>query len=293
MLSDNEWQLLLRRIRQGRCTPFLGAGACSGSLPLAADIARQWSVRYSYPLESSSDLARVAQFLAVEFDPMFPKEELVREFIDGAPHPDYHAAYEPHTVLASLPLPLYLTTNYDDFMHDALVHHGRMPGRAVCRWNSKLRDQDSVLDSSAPTVERPVVYHLHGWRGQVESMVLTEDDYLNFLVAVAQDGDLLHATIKEALSGKSLLFIGYSLGDWSFRVLFQGLIGMMESSLRRLSVTVQLLPVGAGVPVSLRDSAEEYLTKYFNRMDMHVYWGTADSFTRELAERWRGSGANG
>jgi hypothetical protein len=287
MLSDRDWQLLLRRICGDECAPFLGAGACHGALPLGAEIAREWSRKYGYPLDSSSDLTRVAQFLAVEYDAMFPKTEFVRQFIKGATNPDYDSPCEPHSVLASLPLSLYMTTNYDSFMYDALLHHGRPPTRALCRWNTELRKQECILDSMTPSVQRPVAYHFHGWWEKPESLVLTEDDYLNFLVAVSQDTDLVPAVVREAMSGKSLLFIGYGLNDWSFRVLFQGLIRTMESCLRRVSITVQLAPVGPDAPAPLRARVEAYLTNYFRRMDMHVYWGTACEFAGELSERWQ------
>ena len=75
-LQDRDWTLLLRRIKDGKCTPFLGAGACAGILPLGGDIARDWANEYEYPLADNGDLARVAQYLAVQYDPMFPKEEI-------------------------------------------------------------------------------------------------------------------------------------------------------------------------------------------------------------------------
>ena len=37
-LEDKDWDLLLRRIKAGKCTPFLGAGAAYGVLPLMAAI---------------------------------------------------------------------------------------------------------------------------------------------------------------------------------------------------------------------------------------------------------------
>ena len=39
-LEDKDWDPLLRRIKAGKCTPFLGAGAAYGVLPLGAEIAR-------------------------------------------------------------------------------------------------------------------------------------------------------------------------------------------------------------------------------------------------------------
>ena len=287
MLTEANWNVLVSRIAAHECTPFLGAGACAGVLPLGSEVAAQWSHDYDYPLDGSSDLARVAQYLAVEYDPMFPKEEFVRQFLSGVRLPDFDDPFEPHAFLAALPLRLYLTRIFDDLMFAAVKHRGRSPRRAVCCWNTRLRGMECPLDSSPPTVEEPVVFYLHGWQGVPESLVLTEDDYLNYLVAVSQDPQLLQPVIKEALSAQSLLFMGYSLGDWSFRVLLHGLVGTTESSLRRLSVTVQLPPIPPNAPTEVRSRVEQYLADYFGRMDMRVYWGDARSFARELSDRRR------
>jgi len=42
-LEEKDWQLLVRLIKKGKCTPFVGAGACTGTLPLARDIANNWA----------------------------------------------------------------------------------------------------------------------------------------------------------------------------------------------------------------------------------------------------------
>ena len=72
-LTDDDWETLLQRIHDKECTPFIGAGACTETLPLASELAREWAAKYDYPLADATNLARVAQFLAVEKDPMFPK----------------------------------------------------------------------------------------------------------------------------------------------------------------------------------------------------------------------------
>src|SRR5688500_17343747 len=115
-LDDRDWAILLRRIQDGKCTQSLGAGVNAGTLLLGSDIAHQWAKEYRYPLEDCSDLARVAQFLAVRMrDKMFPKEELAKSF-DGLSPPDFSRREDPRGLLADLPLPVYMTTNYDDFM---------------------------------------------------------------------------------------------------------------------------------------------------------------------------------
>ena len=285
-LEEKDWDTLLRRIKDGKCTPFLGAGACFGVLPLGSEIARKWAKEYDYPLCDINDLARVAQFLVVDRDDhMFPKEEIVRLFKDVAP-PDFNEPGEPHGILADLPLPVYITTNYDDFMVRALKSRNKDPKQELCRWNKYIKGQPSIFASEpgfTPTTANPVVFHFHGCKEVPESLVLTEDDYLDFLVNISRDQALLPPRIQKALTGASLLFIGYRLADWNFRVLFRGLISSMEGSLRRLSVAVQL-PPDASEPERLK--AQSYLTEYFKNTDVRVYWGTARDFSTELKERW-------
>jgi hypothetical protein len=130
---DSDWQLLLRRISTGACTPFLGAGACDGTLPLGSELATRWAREHGYPLEDASDLARVAQYVGVhQDDAMYPKELVSSELL-AASSPDFTVDTEPHAVLAALPLPIYMTTNYDDFMAEALRREGKQPRREICR----------------------------------------------------------------------------------------------------------------------------------------------------------------
>lgn len=134
-MRESDWKLLLTRADDGLCTPFLGAGAVAHALPLGADIAARWAKAHGYPLEDGHDLARVAQFVAVhQDDAMYPKELLGDELRTLA-LPDFTAPGEPHMILARMPLPVFITTNYDDSMYQALVAAGKDPRREVCRWN--------------------------------------------------------------------------------------------------------------------------------------------------------------
>jgi hypothetical protein len=290
-LEDSDWDVLLRRIRAGKCTPFLGAGADYGVLPLGSDIARDWAKKFGYPLEDDENLARVATYLAVKHDDaMYPKDLLLDNWFRNLKLPDYTNPHEPHATLASLPLPMFMTTNYDPFMTQALKAAGKKPHRELCKWNKSIKDSPSIFGKDStfePSSEEPVVFHLHGHDEIAESLVLTEDDYLDFLVSVSKDEDLLPHQIRRYLAGTSLLFVGYSLADWSFRVLFRGLVASVEQSLRRISLTVQLPPVSDDRE-SPNNEAEiqNYLSKYFGQIDIRVYWGTAQEFMIELRTRW-------
>src|SRR5215471_19225437 len=118
-LKEETWSILLKRISNQSCLPFLGAGASFPALPLGSTIATEWAREYKYPGDNPKNLVEVAQFLAIQYDPAYPKEKILERLAE-ANRPDFNAADEPHSLLAELPLPIYLTTNYDDFMVSAL-----------------------------------------------------------------------------------------------------------------------------------------------------------------------------
>lgn len=292
-LDDKEWDLLLRRIKDGKCTPFLGAGVCHPPLPLGSHIASEWAQKHHYPLEDSNDLVRVAQFLAVDRrDAMFPKEEILNWFKNIKP-PDFTNPDDPHRVLADLPLPIYITTNYDDFMIQALKSRNKDPKPELCRWNKRVKDQlkdkPSILKSGsvfAPTVANPVVFYLHGQTEVPESLVLTEDDYLDFLVNINKDPDLIPKKIQGVLGGTSLLFLGYGIKDWDFRVVFRSLVSYLEISTKRAHVSVQLAPGEGKISAEQKAKAQEYLDKYFGELNIRVYWGPCSEFAKDLRKKW-------
>jgi len=288
-IDELQWENLMARISSGNCTPFLGAGASTPTLKLGGQIAEAWAVKYKYPLEDRWDLARVAQFLAVKTDHVSVKDKIIREFFEGKQPPNFKEDYEPHGVLAGLPIPIFMTTNYDDFMIQALNEAGKSPMVEVCRWNKgvkeKLQDHPSVFtDGFEPKAENPVVFYLHGNTSLSNSLVLTEDDYLDFIINVSKSNDIIPPRIREAITDSSLLFIGYSLMDWNFRVLFRSLITTLDDRDRVVSFTVQ---VPKETKTSSLDQVQEYLKEYFENYKMDVYWGTAREFAKDLHDHWQ------
>ena len=58
---------------------------------------------------------------------------------------------------------------------------------------------------------------------------------------------------------------------------------MTQPSDRRLSVTVQLPPSQSP---ELQERATQYLSRYFDKKEIVVYWGSAQEFMAELRRRW-------
>ena len=232
-LEQKDWNRLLRRIQKGTCTPFLGAGSCYGVLPLGSELAAQLSKEWHYPIaKSCKDLIKVSQFLAITEDAATAREtiaELISKKIQAGGVPDFNDPNEPHAVLADLPIPIYITTNYDDFMFRALKARKKNPTLEVCRWKRGLQQDPkhypSVFDVDPgyePTPANPLVFHLHGYYKKDETLVASEDDYLDFIVNISENETLIPARIWKALRSSSILFLGYRIADWNFRVLFRG-----------------------------------------------------------------------
>src|SRR6266511_3429004 len=126
-VDEADWRRLVEQVASGDCTPFLGAGACHGTLPTGKELSRRWAALHQYPFDDQAVLPRVMQYVATEArDAVYIKQRVARTLAGLGP-PDFADPAEPHGLLARLPLPVYLTTNYDDFMTRALRSKGKNP----------------------------------------------------------------------------------------------------------------------------------------------------------------------
>ncbi len=313
-----QWDSLIPNIQDGKCTPILGPGLSESLLGSRRHIAQRWSETFRFPMapHERNDLPQVAQFLAVHHGSRFPRRTLtdylaseIRErygeyLPDGAKQASLdelistiinqrratQGATEPHDVLAKMPLPIFVTTEPSRRMGDALEAADKDPQLEICRWFPGLDLLPSVYDNEKeyrPSVERPLVYHLFGRIDEPDSVVLTEDDYFDFMIGVKLDEDLIPSVVRRALADTALLFLGFRMDEWDFRVLLRSIMNQ-EGSRRRHSYThvaVQIDPEESSIIDP--EGARRYLESYFQDADISIYWGSADDFVRELAERWQ------
>lgn len=60
----------------------------------------------------------------------------------------------PPAVLADLNLPIYITTNYDHFMEEALKSRGKQPISDFCGWNEDLVEYASENEINSKLYEK-------------------------------------------------------------------------------------------------------------------------------------------
>ncbi|HUM70249.1 MAG TPA: SIR2 family protein, partial [Chloroflexota bacterium] len=199
---------------------------------------------------------------------------------------------DPLRVLARLPLKIYLTTSYYNSVERELEAAGKYPKSRLCFWNGRppnLSKEHEPDPNYTPDVNNPVVYHLFGMEQYPQSLVLSEDDYLDFLWTLARDlpGDsgerIIPPYLQAELNNSSLLLLGFRLGDWDLRVLFRGLLssgpGLVQ---RRLPGTAIQIEVGSQPLVEDEEKAAAYLKEYFKQARLDVRYGDSDQFVTDL-----------
>jgi hypothetical protein len=118
--------------------------------------------------------------------------------------------------------------------------------------------------------------------GRQPTWVLTEDDFFDYLIRTTRF-NLMPGVVSDGLMTGSLLFLGFPLDDWKFRVLFRMIYAKGGSALMKdyNHVAVQVDP--GETTIANAKSARDYLQKYFGGAKIGIYWGSAADFLRELS----------
>jgi hypothetical protein len=228
---DDALDVIAGAVREQRCILFLGAGVHApppeGSAfqypeaqrppigsALSRDLAADCGLAERLPGEDPANLQRVSLFYEITRS----RRQLVDTVVSAVnvgkqPSPMLRA-------LAELGFPLVITTNYDQLFERALMLAGKQPRTAEYTPNL-----EPTTDYRDPSADSPVVFKIHGDIMRPETMVITDEDYIQFVLRMSNKDpyDPVPLTLKYFLTGWPTLFIGYSLLDYNLRVLFKTL----------------------------------------------------------------------
>jgi hypothetical protein len=326
--ADNQadfWDRLMERVDLDECVPFLGPRVNRGILPRPETVAMRLAEKNGYALKDSESLTRVAQFEALKDPKAFRamylsvlKRALLQasaslpldrktlasttlsDLVGQIGWDTLRARIEETRIydqLAALALPLYITSNADSFMAEALRNRKGIDPAQVRRigplWEKTTAGALEHSLHPAPSNDAPCVLHVNGFDGaddvaQLAHIALSEDDMLSAYVRLSRDQvQILPGNVVTQLSKSSWIFLGYNLDDWEFRVLLQGLLQPIAQSEpeKRLHVGVQFESAASAAGLNeaqVQKYLQDYLTRRFN---ITVYWGTPAQFVSQLYER--------
>lgn len=257
---------LAKKLREGNCLIFLGAGASledhldKGTAATNGDKPDPPAGGSNAPPPSLPDGKTLAHDLvemcglgepmtlsqaASHFEFFYGRDELnkeIRERVGNPAIPPSRSIRQLIDFLYSECLPevatVAVTTNYDRQFEEAYrSKFGREP-RVVVYRGATTPNQPGQLNVFTPPQDfddgpywRPKpgcsLYKLHGCITQPgdRGLVITDEDYINFLANAmggvpVEDKGVLN-DIKGRLEYSTILFLGYSLSDWNFQVLYK------------------------------------------------------------------------
>jgi hypothetical protein len=316
------WQQLRMPVMRGKVVPIIGPRLLEAAHGGTHDTAIRLAGASHYPLAKyeTDDLPRVTAYLSVKESRynvvQAYQEQLLDDLIEqhGGWLPEAEVKKrrlgkllglvgdrlreregDPYRILAELPASVYVTTNFDPLIERALKASDRDPQQLATRWRYKKAPvslSEEHIDEPGP--RNPLVYHVFGIFGPhcEDALVLTEDDYFDYLQATTV-AKLIPSSVVAALVDNSLLFLGFRLTDWHFRVLFRMMMNLpgRERLKNYCHVAVQLDPDMH----TMQDveGAKAYLTEYFGKeANIDIFWGSSEEFLvalrSELADSERG-----
>jgi hypothetical protein len=277
--EDDDLDTLIYAINQDNCILMLGpdtAVETVDGLPrlLTESLANQLAERLDpgtrKPL-NPSDLAQVSQYFAIEKGRQSLEAKVASFYSDKQ-----ELCSDLHRDLAALPFYFTITTTPDSMFIKALVENKKEP---VMNWYDFKGENPGMVQMG--TVEKPLVYYLFGAVPEPGSLMLTEKDLLDFLVALSSGKRPLPDNIRSELQdeNKSFLFLGFGFKHWYLRILLHVLQGGRKKNSR--SFALEKFPP--------ENTAELQRTVFFfKRSDykIHIFKEDFNGFAAQLRERF-------
>lgn len=246
---------------------------------------------------------RVARLLGEEFDGSGSAGERAERLAEGLSRwqgkRKLSAPEDSYGMLASLPFSIYVTSGADRLLERCIARQPwkdgtRRPRSLVLDWRGTGCADDPGAFARfnpwgqdptwSPSVGEPVVFHLFGVYEIAESLVLTRDAFLDYLLQWERvDGPAkLQKELKFQLVGSRALLLGFDLDSWEFRSLLRILAADSRFPATGPHVAAQAEPEEGDAD---SEAVIRYLQESLERIPITLYWGQAHHFLAELTAR--------
>lgn len=237
-MKDVLWDSLVSSLQSGKCVLVLGSdipvvprGSEAGAVTEIKSVRDAFCQRLAAQLEEEN--YKVGELVLFSVAQQFEDSSALStvNLKNIAAQFFRNPGYGPgplHEKLARFPFSLVLTTCHDDLFGGALRLQGKVPSRIWYHYRGEPRDNREVAGRPSPV--SPTVYQLFGAYDEPTSLVLTENDLLDFITHVISGNPGLPNSLKSLLRNNTFLFVGFGIRHWYIRVLLKLLIRTLELS---------------------------------------------------------------
>lgn len=215
MISISEFEKkYIQAIQQGNAAIFAGAGiGHDAGFVNWKELLRTIALSINLDVDRETDLVEVAQYYKNETGTRTGiNTQILNEFLrEAKPTPTL-------TLLATMPIDTYWTTNYDHLIEDEL------------KTAKKTVDTKITTEALSLSVETADVslYKMHGDYLDPSHCVLTKDDYESY----NQTRSAFTTTLQGHLITKTFLFIGFSFDDPNLKYILSRIRSVLGENVR-------------------------------------------------------------
>lgn len=216
-MREEDWTSLVYSVEHGNCILMLGPDAVTvrfegQDVPLLTGLARfiKEKLGPDYAYLDPAKPSAIAQ-VAVHKEDSAILQAWVREF-----HEQTERTSTVFEDLAALPFRLVINTSPVLDIEQAFL---KVKPRTVTDFYD--RTGPARPNPPDPVVDAPLIYNLYGSLEQPDSLILSDDDRLAFLVSVITETPPVPPKVTSSLRDEeqAFLFLGFSLHQWRLRLL--------------------------------------------------------------------------
>jgi hypothetical protein len=204
---------LMAEIKQGCCVPFLGAGVSTEAHYVRSKFIDEIKKACKYPVKAADrSFPAVMQYYCEKLDGGM-KNRLIREVINriesyAIEGEDNRMVTMFHRMIARVPFfKVFVTTNWDPFLERALnVLIPMVEDRDIPFWADEKRQ----------------VLKIHGCVTRPQTLVITSKDYQRAMEDKTKGA--VFTRLRDLMATKTFIFVGYSLSDPDFQMLYNEVI---------------------------------------------------------------------
>jgi hypothetical protein len=275
-LPDQDLNIIFNALGAKKCLVFLGAGACTSypgtdgaqnpGLPTGSELAKALATECKYA-NGALDLPKVAEYFVYSHGGnREPLESALRRHLSVRCQP------RPiHTVLSQLNhVKIVVTSNYDMLLENALASQDR---NLIKHVHNPRNPKTGDFEGPIPIGETEIVMHkMHGTIEDPQSLVITQSDYIQYLLNLTDiDKGMPEYFRKVMIPRYNLLFLGYSLEDWNFRVIWEGVLSTQTSRSRHITA------------YALMKNPSHHIRTYWSNRNIQIFEEDLTEFARKVA----------